>query len=138
MIFLYDYALRFVGVPYRWGGTSPLEGFDCSGLVRLLLHSQGIPTNTPGTANSLYAEFSHLPSIPLLGALAFYSDSSGNVDHVALCLNEYQHLESAGGDHTTTSLARAIEQAAFVRITPLRTSNRVAIVRPVYPFEPAP
>ncbi len=131
---LYEYALRFVGVPYRWGGQNPLVGFDCSGLVRHLLHSQGVSTDSPGTAQALHTQFQTLPCPrPTLGALVFYCDAHGVVDHVALCLTEHLQLEAAGGDHTTTSLQRAIEQDAFVRVTPIR-SNHVGIFRPAYPF----
>ncbi len=37
-----DVALRFLGVPYLWGGRSSL-GIDCSGLVQTALMACGIP-----------------------------------------------------------------------------------------------
>ena len=36
------YARHFLGVHYRWGGTSPRTGFDCSGFVRFVYGHFGV------------------------------------------------------------------------------------------------
>jgi cell wall-associated NlpC family hydrolase len=47
-----DYAKRFRGVRYVWGGSSPRSGFDCSGFVRYVYAHFGV-----SLAHSSYAQF---------------------------------------------------------------------------------
>ena len=45
-------ALRMAGTPYRWGGESPVSGFDCSGLVRWAYGRLGV--DLPHNSYALY------------------------------------------------------------------------------------
>jgi cell wall-associated NlpC family hydrolase len=47
-----SFARRLLGVPYRYGGTSPRSGFDCSGFVRFVYEHFGIDL-----PHSSYAQF---------------------------------------------------------------------------------
>jgi len=47
-------ALGVVGTPYRWGGESPSNGFDCSGLVRWAYGRVGV--DLPHNSYALYNE----------------------------------------------------------------------------------
>jgi peptidoglycan DL-endopeptidase CwlO len=42
-------AKRYLGVPYRWGGTNPASGLDCSGLVQRVMKDLGV--SVPRTVN---------------------------------------------------------------------------------------
>ena len=46
-------ATSFLGIPYRYGGISPEQGFDCSGFVKYVFSNFGldIPRSTVGIAD---------------------------------------------------------------------------------------
>lgn len=136
---LVEYALTFVGKPYRWGGDDAIEGYDCSGLVQELLFSAGAHPNpkVDHTAQMLFDYFSQRSTWNSLtvGALAFYGQSTTRIIHVAMLIDPYRIIEAGGGGSKTTTLEAAVAQNAFVRIRPIRyRSDLVAIVKPGYPL----
>jgi cell wall-associated NlpC family hydrolase len=72
-------ALKAVGVPYRWGGSSPRTGFDCSGLVSWAYGRLGIAL--PHSSYALYGTGRRVPRARLrAGDLLFFS----GLGHVGL------------------------------------------------------
>lgn len=79
-----DYALKFVGNPYVYGGTSLTKGADCSGFVSTIYRGFGynIARDSRSQAATSGKQVSYSDALP--GDLIFYTNSSGNVNHVAM------------------------------------------------------
>jgi peptidoglycan DL-endopeptidase CwlO len=98
------YAKRFLGVPYRWGGTSPRTGFDCSGFVRFVWARFGVHL-----AHSSYAQYGSGHWIPRRalrpGDLVFFHGEG----HVGLYLghNKFVHAPHSGAVVSIASLSGA-------------------------------
>ena len=76
-------ALRYLGVPYQWGGASPATGFDCSGLVMYVYAQLGV--QLPHQAAAQYAYGVAVPRDELQpGDLVFYDGLS----HVGIYIGD--------------------------------------------------
>ena len=93
-------ALKQVGTPYRYGGSSPSRGFDCSGLV-IYSFSQGGRAGLPRSASQLEDRARPIRvSDAQPGDLLFFDLTKGSkkASHVAIVVGNRQfvHAPSAG------------------------------------------
>ena len=78
-------ARSLVGTPYRFGGESPAEGFDCSGLVAYVARLHGILL--PRIVSDQFAAGRAVDRRDLApGDLVFYSTVGPGATHVGIVL----------------------------------------------------
>jgi peptidoglycan DL-endopeptidase CwlO len=77
-----DYALKFEGNPYKWGGTSLTRGADCSGFTQSVLAHFGIYVPRTSRQQASSGRRVDLDDIRP-GDLIFYR-KNGTINHVAL------------------------------------------------------
>ena len=90
-------GLKFLGVPYLWGGNTP-KGFDCSGLIQRIFKLCGVLLPRDSDMQAQYGKRKRSGQIDSLrmGDLIFFGKSSSQITHVAMYLSDSLFLHAYG------------------------------------------
>jgi cell wall-associated NlpC family hydrolase len=105
-------ALRFLGVPYAFGGTTA-GGFDCSGYTQHVFAMMGL--HLPRTADAQYAVTHPIEGSPKPGDLVFFQTYAPGASHVGISLggDRFVHASSSHGV-TVSSLHESYWSARYL------------------------
>ena len=92
-------ALSLTGINYKYGGTSPETGFDCSGFVRYV-YQQATNLSLPHGAKAISQLGKSVAKSDLQpGDLVFFNTLKSTFSHVGIYVgnNRFIHSPSSGG-----------------------------------------
>ena len=106
---------RFLGVPYRWGGTSK-DGFDCSGLTMVSYRLNGL--KLPRVSRNQFKKGRYVSKSNLRkGDLVFFATEGGKrVTHVGMYVGDgnFIHAPRTGKTVRVASLANSFFKRTYV------------------------
>jgi len=132
--YMVNLALKLIGTPYVWGGSSPAGGLDCSGFAIWILQVfDRLPSAGDWAASGLSKLFKE-SVMPEMGNLIFYGAGREHITHVMMSMGENSEfgtmvIGASGGDSTTTSVDEAKKRGAQVKVKPMDyRRDRVLVV----------
>lgn len=109
-------ALGLIGIRYKYGGNSPENGLDCSGMVRYVF-MQAWGARLPRTAEEISRVGESVDRSNLQpGDLVFYDTLRRGFSHVGIYLgdNKFIHSPSTGGRVRIESMEVGYWKSRFV------------------------
>ena len=90
-----SYAKQFLGVKYTWGGNSPEEGFDCSGIIKYVYAHYGITTPRVSRYQATFGEAVSMDALRPGDLIYFGRDT---VTHIGIYVggNDMLHAPEPG------------------------------------------
>lgn len=108
-------ALGFMGIPYRWGGSSPETGFDCSGFVQYVFR-QVTGLVLPRSSFDQIRQGTAVTRDELQpGDLVFFNTMRATASHVGIYIgeNRFIHAPSRGKTVEIAEMSNVYWQARY-------------------------
>jgi cell wall-associated NlpC family hydrolase len=108
-------AERFVGIPYRWGGNTVVDGMDCSGFVRAVYNLCGV--SIPRTSREQFKAGELVTKVDLQdGDLVFFGAADDQINHVGIYVGngKFVHAPRRGEEIRITPIDEAYFEKRFV------------------------
>ena len=99
-------AKKYIGIPYKYAGKNPNEGFDCSGFANFIYNENGFKTSGPSYELAMMGVFKEKEALEA-GDLVFFG-SDNKINHVGMVVsrssNEVKFI------HSSTSVGIKIDE----------------------------